>query len=209
MHIEFKSLSPGEAYAMLTQTVVPRPVAWVLSLNVDDSLNLAPFSFFNAVCSDPPTIMLSIGRHADGREKDTRRNIRERGEFVVHIAHSEQAGAMTSTSASLAPGRSELEHAGDKFGSQLLRLVSMPGSSLPRLAECRVAFACQHTESLEIGSQAVIFARVSDIWLDEQIVDTDAKGRTRVDAKALDPIGRLGGGEYVTAGSVITVERPS
>lgn len=209
MHIEFDSLSPGAVYAMMTQTIVPRPVAWVLSTNEDNSLNLAPFSYFNAVSSDPPMIMLSIGRHADGREKDTRRNIRAREEFVVHIAHREQASIMTATSASLAPDVSELEHIGEQFTPHELRLAAMPGSSLPRLAQCRVAFACKHVETKEIGPQGIVFAQVTDIWLDDSIVDTDAKGRIRVDAEALDAIGRLGGGEYVTAGTVVIVERPA
>ncbi len=209
MHIDFGELAPASVYAMMTQTIVPRPIAWVLTRNADDSLNLAPFSYFSAVCSAPPTIMLSVGKHVDGREKDTRRNIREREECVVHIAHSGQAEFMTATSASLAADVSELEQAEKVFGAAATELVPMPGSSLPRLKQCRVAYACRHDQTIDVGPQGVVLARVSDVWLDDEIVTEDAKGRIKVDAKALDPLGRLGGGEYVTAGDVVFVERPA
>lgn len=208
MHINFDTLKPQAAYALMTQTIVPRPIAWVLTANEDSSWNLAPYSYFNAICSNPPMIMLSIGKHVDGREKDTRRNIEARSEFVVHIAHQQQAELMTATSASFLPGVSELTEAASSFDAQSLRLESMPGSSLPRLAECRVAFACRYEQTHTIGQQGIVFAHVTDVWMHDDIVGEDAKGRVRVDATALDPLGRLGGGEYVTAGSVITVERP-
>jgi flavin reductase (DIM6/NTAB) family NADH-FMN oxidoreductase RutF len=209
MHIDFGELSPAAVYAMMTQTIVPRPVAWVLSRNADNSLNLAPFSYFSAVCSAPPIIMLSIGKHVDGREKDTRRNIRERDEFVVHIAHRGQAEFLTATSASLAPEDSELERAEKTFGAAATELAAMPGSSIPRLKACRVAYACRHEQTHEVGPQGMVLARVSDVWLDDAIVGKDAKDRLKVDAKALDALGRLGGGEYITAGEVITVDRPA
>lgn len=208
MHIKLDTLAPTAAYALMTQTIVPRPVAWVLTGNADKSLNLAPFSYFNAICSNPPMIMLSIGTHPDGREKDTRRNIEARSEFVVHIAHQQQAALMTATSASFQPDISELDQAAENFDAHELRLDAMPGSSLPKLAECRIAFACHYEQTHTIGNQAVIFAHIDDIWLDDSIVGEDAKGRLSVDAAALDPLGRLGGGEYLTAGKVITIERP-
>ena len=209
MHIDFNGMKPAAVYALMTQTIVPRPIAWVLTRNADDSLNLAPFSYFNAVSSDPPTIMLSMGKHTDGREKDTRINIRERTEFVVHIAHREQAELMTATSASLQAGASEIDQAAATFGADAVSLAPMPGSSLPRLSSCRVAFACRQEQTHEIGPQAVVLARVTDVWLDDAIVGEDAKGRVKVDAVALDALGRLGGGEYITSGEVIKVERPA
>jgi len=85
----------------------------------------------------------------------------------------------------------------------------MPGSSIPRLKACRVAYACRHEQTHEVGPQGMVLARVSDVWLDDAIVGKDAKDRLKVDAKALDALGRLGGGEYITAGEVITVDRPA
>ena len=71
MLINLKELSTPQVYFTMTQTVLPRPVAWILSENENESYNLAPFSYFNAVCSDPPLIMVSIGLQDDGRDKDT------------------------------------------------------------------------------------------------------------------------------------------
>jgi len=202
MHIDLSSLSPPFVYALMTQTVVPRPVAWVISRDEGEKLNLAPFSFFNAVASDPPTIMLSIGRHADGRPKDTRRNVEIRHDFVINIAHRELAAAMTASSESVAPGVSEIERAG-------IATTAMPGSSVPRLTDCRVAYACRYERTVPVGRMAVIFATVSHIWLDPAIVGEDAKGRLKVDALALDALGRLGGGEYLAGGEVLSIDRPA
>ena len=106
MQINLDSLSPARAYHLMIQSIVPRPIAWVLSDNGDTTLNLAPFSYFNAVCSDPPVLMLSIGRKPDGSDKDTARNIVERSQFVVHIPHREMALEVTESSRPLPFGES-------------------------------------------------------------------------------------------------------
>ena len=83
MQIKLDELSAPLTYFTMTQTVVPRPIAWILSENEDASFNLAPFSYFNAICSDPPLVMISIGLQDDGSEKDSLRNIRQRSQFVI------------------------------------------------------------------------------------------------------------------------------
>ena len=203
MNIDLSTLSPQSVYSRLVQTVVPRPVAWVLSLNEDGSHNLAPFSFFNAVCSDPPLMMLSIGLKPDGSEKDTRVNVRERDHFVIHIAHRELAHPLSESSATLPAGESEVDNLG-------LRTHPFPGSPLPRLADCRVAFACQRYEMREIGPtrQALILGRVTRMYVDDEILNQTEPGKLRVAAERLDPIGRLGGSEYVTFGDKLTIRRP-
>jgi flavin reductase (DIM6/NTAB) family NADH-FMN oxidoreductase RutF len=145
MYFDFAEFSPNQAYFTMTQTLVPRPIAWVLTENAAGDYNLAPFSYFNAVCSDPPLVMLSIGRKPDGSPKDTRVNIEQRGHFVAHIAHREQAKPMTESSATLDYGDSELARLG-------LDTVPFQGFGLPRLADCRVAFACERYEIREIGN---------------------------------------------------------
>ena len=201
MHMDLSTLKPAAVYALMTQVIVPRPVAWVLSDDGEGGWNLAPYSYFNAISSDPPMIMLSLGRKPDGSEKDTRVNLAERGEFVVHIAHRELAEAVTATAATLPSGVSEVEKLG-------LETTSMPGSAVPRLSVCRVALACTHDVTHEIGRQGVVFARVRHVHVDDAVMGEDAKGRPKVLADRLDPIARLGGGEYLTAGEVITVARP-
>jgi flavin reductase (DIM6/NTAB) family NADH-FMN oxidoreductase RutF len=204
MYFDFAEFSPNQAYFTMTQTLVPRPIAWVLTENAAGDYNLAPFSYFNAVCSDPPLVMLSIGRKPDGSPKDTRVNIEQRGHFVAHIAHREQAKPMTESSATLDYGDSELARLG-------LDTVPFQGFGLPRLADCRVAFACERYEIREIGNarQTLLLGLVKSVYVDDASVTTDAKGRTKIDAARIDPLGRLGGGEYSTMEGVVTVPRPA
>ncbi len=202
MHIDMSTLSEAQAYAMMTQTVIPRPVAWVLTGNTDKSYNLAPFSYFNGLASNPPMIMLSIGVTPDGSIKDTRANIEANKEFIVHIAHREMAVPMTKSSATMPRNESEVDMLG-------LKLTDMPGSTLPRLADCRIAYACEHDSTHMIKDQAIVFARLNHLYIDDTVTGKDAKGRLRINAVDVDPIGRLGGGEYFGAGELITVERPA
>ena len=200
MQINLDSLSPARAYHRMIQSIVPRPIAWVLTDNGDTTLNLAPFSYFNAVCSDPPVLMLSIGRKPDGSDKDTARNIVERGQFVVHIPHREMALEVTESSRPLPFGESEIAR-------QELATVPFEGFAVPRLARARVAFACELYSTQELGPQLLVFGRIRHAWLDDAIATADAKGRLAVDARALDPLGRLGGDDYSFSGGSITVPR--
>lgn len=205
MFIDFENMDATEAYHILTQTVVPRPVAWVLSENPDGDYNLAPFSFFTPITSNPPLLMFSVGRKpTDNAFKDTRVNIEARKDFVVHIAHRELASAMTATSRTLPHGESELADLG-------LELAPMEGSRLPRLTDCHVAFACELYDIKEIGAapQTLVFGLVKGVYVSDQATHLDDKGRLKIDAAALDPIGRLGGSEYVTFGDILKVPRPS
>jgi len=202
MNVDMSALSAIEAYATLTQTIVPRPVAWILTQNDSGNYNLAPYSFFNAVSSVPPMVMFSSGMKPDGSLKDTRYNLEQRGECVIHIAHRDLASNMTASSATLERNISEVDELG-------LTLTDMPGSSVPRLAECRVAYAATLRDTKKIGYQWLGFLEVSQLYLDDAIVGSDDKGRLKVLADKLDPIGRLGGGEYQLAGDIINIDRPA
>ena len=202
MYIDLADLSPNQIYFAMIQSLIPRPVAWVLSQNENDSYNLAPFSYFNAVCSNPPMIMLSIGKKPDGSIKDSRVNIEARKKFVVHIRHRELASQVTATSASLPAGESELEKEG-------LETVPFEEFEIPRLADCRIAFACEHELTHELGpqKQGMILATVKHIFLDDKVATQDGK-RLEINAAAVDPIARLGGNDYTTFGEILTVPRP-
>lgn len=202
MNIDMSTLSTVEAYALMTQTVIPRPVAWILTANSDDSYNLAPFSYFNGISSDPPMIMVSFGLAPDGALKDTRTNIETGKEFIVHIAHREMAEAMTKSSATLPASTSEVEMLN-------LPLTDMPGSNLPRLADCRIAYACRYDSIHMIKDQAILFATLEHFYAADSVVGKDEKGRLKINAVDVDPLGRLGGGEYFGAGELIYVKRPA
>ncbi len=177
MYFNLESLSPGQIYVRMIQTLIPRPIAWVLSENTGGSLNLAPFSYFNAVCSDPPLIMLSVGKKPDGSFKDTRVNIEQRGRFVIHIAHKEMAQELTASSASLPAADSELERMG-------LETRPFEGFGLPRLAVCRVAYACERYRVEEIGGtpQSLILGLVKRIYVDDAVLSEDAWGRINLES---------------------------
>lgn len=202
MLLDLSDMSPGKVYYTMIQTLIPRPVAWVLSDNGNDSYNLAPFSYFNGVASDPPMIMLSIGKKPEGEDKDTRRNIIERNEFVVHIAHRELAPLVTETSRVLPAGESELANVD-------LSLTEFADFRLPRVAECRVAMACEKFRVEDItDTQALILGKVKTIYVDDQVTSEDSKGRSKINADLIDPITRLGGDEYGLFGGIMTVPRP-
>jgi flavin reductase (DIM6/NTAB) family NADH-FMN oxidoreductase RutF len=203
MYIELARLSPNEVYFAMTQTVIPRPIAWVLSDNGNGSYNLAPFSYFNGICSDPPLIYLSVGKKSDGTHKDTRVNIEARSHFVVHLVHRELGEAMVETSRSLPHGESELDRIA-------LQLTEFKGFSLPRLADCRVAFACKLHQIQEIGAtpQSLILGELISIYVEDAAAGKDAKGRPKIHAAKIEPIGRLGGSEYSSFGEIFDIPRP-
>ncbi|MDN4501039.1 flavin reductase family protein [Alteromonadaceae bacterium BrNp21-10] len=202
MIFDFQQLSPNRIYHTMIQTLTPRPVAWVLSENGNNSFNLAPFSYFNAVSSDPPLIMLSMGKKPDGELKDTRLNIIERSHFVIHIAHRELAQAMTNSAATLPYGESELSASG-------LETTAFGDFALPRLKDCRVAYACERYRVEDITkNQAMILGSVKAVYINDDIILPTEDERLHVDAYKLDAVGRLGGDEYGYLGQVEEVARP-
>ncbi len=203
MLIDFARLDPGAVYLTLTQALIPRPIAWVLSENADGGHNLAPFSYFTAVSSSPPLIMLSVGRKTPAEPKDTAANIAARDAFVVHIPHREQIQAVNDSAAALPAGDSEVQRLG-------LRLAAIPDFPLPRLADARIALACRLYEIKAIGAapQTLIFGEVQQLYASDAIAETTADGRTKIHADRLDPLGRLGAGEYQGFGEIMPLARP-
>ena len=203
MYLNFATMQSLEIYLTLTQTVIPRPVAWVLSENDDGGYNLAPFSFFNAVCSEPPLIMISVGRRPDGSLKDTQANIEAKSDFVVHIGDWEQLDSMNASSATLSPGESEVQRLG-------LETVRFQQFGLPRLTKCRVAFACSRYQIQEIGNSgnALILGRVHGVYLADSVVSEDDRSHRKIHADRINPIGRLGASEFVRFGEIHARRRP-
>lgn len=142
MLIDLAEIDAKHIHPILTQAVIPRPVAWVLSQNSGGDYNLAPYSFFTVITTKPPILMVSVGKKpGDGSFKDTRVNLEARKQFVVHIGSQRHARAMTESSRHLDHGESELNHLD-------LELVQEDGWPMPRLADCTVAFYCELRETL-------------------------------------------------------------
>jgi len=188
----------------MTQTVLPRPVAWVLSENENNSYNLAPFSYFNAVNTDPPLIMFSIGLQDDGTLKDTLVNVMKRPEFVVHIASVDQLSDLNLSSATLPPGESEVT-AGN------LETVKVEGHDLPRLVNSKVAFMCKVYKIDEIGNigQRLVFGEISEIYVDDECTEINEKGRIKIKPETIKPLSRLGASQYASFGEVLFAKRPA
>ncbi|MDH3387728.1 MAG: flavin reductase family protein, partial [Gammaproteobacteria bacterium] len=199
-----EELPAPQVYFTMTQCVLPRPIAWLLTENDNDSYNLAPFSYFNAVCSDPPLVIVSIGKQDDGRDKDSIRNIRARHELVIHIASCDQLAELNQSSATLPPGESEVD-------ASKLELIRVKGFRMPRLSDCKIAFFCERHDIQMIGSkkqQSLLFAEIKEIYVADDCAEINAKGQLKIHADRVQPLSRLGAGEYSTFGEVMFAKRP-
>lgn len=202
MILNLNDYKPNEIYHIMTQTLIPRPVAWVLSENPNQSYNLAPFSYFTAISSDPPIIMFSVGKKPDGSFKDTRVNIEERTNFTLHIASVNLANEVTQTSKGLGYGESELDLVD-------LKLMGFNDFPLPRIQECPVAYGCTLFEIQEMGNvpQSLIFGEIQTVYISDDISKLEGS-RIVVDAQQLNPLSRLGGSEYSSITNVFSIPRP-
>lgn len=213
MILNFSDFSENQRYHLMTQTIIPRPIAWALTCSdkddnccyvtdkvVDNSkLNLAPFSYFTAVSSSPALLMLSVGKKPGGESKDTLCNVIKNKKMVIHIASEQQAGLVTKTAATLPHGQSELELTDESTDSNLhLNTVPFEGFELPRLEQCDIAYGCELFEIKEMENSALtlIFVEVKQVYISDDVIDVDEKQRINVHADKVNPLARLGGGEY-------------
>jgi len=203
MQLDLSDFSSSERYHLMTQTIIPRPIAWALTDSGNSSYNLAPFSYFTAVSSQPALLMLSIGKKGNGENKDTLTNILNNKKMVIHIASNEQAELVTQTAKTLAHGESEIVYSG-------LTTTDFEGFSLPRLSDCDVAFGCELYEVKQLGGaqQALVFVEIKQLYINDRVVSKDAKERLKIDASKISPLARLGGGEYAAIADPFTLQRP-
>jgi len=194
-------VDPADAnlYRTLTSLVVPRPIGWVSTLDPEGVANLAPYSFFNVACVSPPVLQFAPGkrRGRPGRLTDSQRNVETTGEFVVNVVTREFAEAMNETSATLAPGESEFDHAG------LARAASSKVAP-PRVAGVVAAFECEHRETVDLGSNALVLGDVVHVHVDDRVVTEAGK----VDVREVDAVGRLAGSWYDRLDARFRMERP-
>mgnify|MGYP002632263858 CR=1 FL=1 len=203
MEIDFTELSPDKIYRTVIQSLVPRPIAWVLTENNNQSFNLAPFSYFNAVSSDPPVLMFSVGKKPDGSFKDTRVNIEARPRFVIHIPTVDQIDAVNASSATLDNEASEVNEIG-------LTTVPFEGFTLPRIQGCPIAYACELFEIKAIGNtpMTMILGEIKSVYIDDDIIASAPDQKLLIDANKMNPLGRLGGLDFVSLGDIHSRERP-
>ena len=189
-------MKPRDVYKLMVGTVVPRPIGWISTLSQGGVANLAPYSYFNAVGAEPPTVMFSGGPRGD-EAKDTIQNIVDTGEFVFNLVTESLAEAMNVTAIDAPAGVSEFELAG---------LTQEPSQRVkpPRVAESPVHFECVLDHIHPVGVNRVVFGRVIHL----HIADEALLVNHRVDALALKPVGRLNGPFYSYVREVFRMDRP-
>jgi len=184
--------------------IVPRPIAWVTSMHPNGAINLAPFSFFNAVASDPPIIMIAFtGYHQHGGEKDTLYNIKASGEFVVNIVPLDLKDAMNATTAPVAHDVNEMELAG--LSAEPSALVKPP-----RVAEAPIHLECEFFQeivlpcTLENSINHTILGKVLGVHINDEVLSDGL-----IDLDKIKPLARLGYQEYTAVDNVFKMMRPS
>jgi flavin reductase (DIM6/NTAB) family NADH-FMN oxidoreductase RutF len=202
MEINPETLPHQSTYKILTGSVLPRPIGWISSIDLSGRPNLAPFSFFNVVCSNPPTVLFCpLIRGIDGRKKDTLNNVRATKEFVVNIVTEALLPAMNASSVEAPAGFNEFEFAG-------LTLANSVTVKPPRVAESPIHFECEVREIIDIndapGGGSIVIGTILHIHVDDNILI----GQDKINLTALQPIGRLAGGAYSRVTDLIELERP-
>lgn len=192
-------MDPVDTHKLALGLIVPRPIGWIGSVDLEGVANLAPFSFFNAVTGFPPTVIFSPGKR-DGGPKDSLANVEATGEFTVNVVSADLGERMNATAASAAPGVDEFELAG---------LTAVPGDVVraPMVAESRANLECRVTQIVGTGraptAGAVVFGEVVAYHVEVGLLDG-----TRVDQLGLDAIGRMGGPTYTHTRSLFSMDRP-
>lgn len=188
--------------------VIPRPIGWISSLDRDGNVNLAPYSFFNAVSYRPPTVMFSAGYSGieDDSLKDSQRNVIETGEFVHSISTWETREAMNATSGNFKKDVNEFERSG---------LTPLPSKLVkpPRVAEAPIHLECKVVGTFDVphtkpeDRYVVIFGEVVGIHIDDAYITDEGL----VDVAKLKPLARLGYQDYatITGDEIFTMERPA
>jgi flavin reductase (DIM6/NTAB) family NADH-FMN oxidoreductase RutF len=201
MKFDVEKARPREIYNLLIGLVAPRPIALVTSMNEEGGLNAAPFSAYNYLCTDPPILGIGVtDRPASSFvPKDTARNIRRTGEFVVNVVTEDIAQQMNICATDFPPEMSEIDMA---------KLSTVPSEvvKVPRIAQAHAALECREYTTMEIGRSRIILGRVVSIFVEDRYIDPAGP---YVRADELHAIGRMNGlGNYVrTRDSFMTIPR--
>jgi flavin reductase (DIM6/NTAB) family NADH-FMN oxidoreductase RutF len=201
MLFDFAALTADNVYKLLVSTVVPRPIAWVTTLDTEGRVNAAPYSFFNVMGNDPPVVCIGIGPKK-GDLKDTGTNIRRTGQFVVNLVSEDTVQAMNITAIDVDPGVDELAMA---------KLTPLASTTIdpPRIAESPVALECERLAVVELGNgRAVVMGKVLAMHVRDDCVLDPAK--CYIDTPRLGLIGRMHGrGWYARTTDRIEIPRIS
>lgn len=193
-------LDTADRYKLTTGLIVPRPIGWIGSRSTDGVPNLAPYSFFNAVATNPPVLLFSTGVF-DGIIKDSLQNIRDTGVFTASLVDHDLAVAMNDSSATLGPDVDEFEKTG-------LTAANFGQVDAPGVEEAKAVVECEAVREVEFGDKdglhhVITFGEVIAFHIDSQVLDG-----TRIDPVRLDALGRLAGTDYTTTRDQFRLDRP-
>lgn len=178
MLFDLSTLSETKKYKMMSNTIFPRPIAWIATEDAG-VVNLAPFSYFAPLSSEPPLVIVSVAQREDGTPKDTYRNIRTHGRCTINLAHKGLLFDLECTAQELDFGISESEH----FGIEMRRVLE---GYPPMVADAHCALFCSFVKSVDLGARyEPLVLRIEQIYVDDAHIDT--QGRI-----ALEHIGRVG-----------------
>lgn len=207
MLFEMETTPRHQIYNLLIGLVAPRPIAWVTSMDEDGRLNAAPFSSYNYLCTDPPIVGMGVTNRPDARytPKDTARNIRRTGEYVINVVTEDLLNQMNICATDFPDGVNELEMAG---------LTTAPSAvvKVPRIAEAHAALECREYTTMEIGRSRIILGRVVAMYVEDRfVVPPEGDHGPYVKADELHAVGRMNGlGNYAqTRDALVTVPRIS
>ena len=179
MHIDPAANSTADNYKILTNLVVPRPIAWVTSQNEHGVINLAPFSFFNAVGNKPLFVIISVGKNDDGSDKDTARNIKRSGEFAINLVTEELFNAMNISAADFPADESELSAAG-------LHPAVSQRIAVAYIAEAKASMECKLHSQQPLGNYTLFVGEVVMFHVADELLGP------RFHINGFTPIGRMG-----------------
>lgn len=200
MHIDPQTAPQQAIYKLLIGCVVPRPIAWVSTISAEGIANVAPFSFFMAVCNNPPTLAFSSGRR-EGSKKDTVSNLEYTQDFVVNVVDDALAEQMNLTSGEYPPDV-------DEFALTGLTAASGVKVRSPRVLEAPISMECRVTQILPVGHgpHSLVLGEIVYFHLRDDIYNA-ATGR--IDMHALQPVGRLAGNLYTHVHNIFEMKRPN
>ena len=207
MNFEMETTPHRQIYNLLIGLVAPRPIAWVTTFDEHGGLNAAPFSAYNYLCTDPPIVGMGVTNRPDARyePKDTARNIRRTGEFVINVVTEDLLEKMNICATDFPAGVNELDMAG---------LTTAPSSlvKVPRIAQAHAALECVEHSTTEIGHSRIILGRVVAMYVEDRfIIPAEGKSGPYIKADELHAVGRMNGlGNYArTRDALVTVPRIS
>ncbi|MBC7871060.1 MAG: flavin reductase family protein [Chitinophagaceae bacterium] len=202
LDVQPEALPWQSIYKILIGSVLPRPIGWISTVDENGRHNLAPFSFFNLVCPNPPHLLFCPNiRGSDSNPKDTLHNVRTTGEFVVNIVTESLAEAMNLTA-------TELPADVDEFALAGLTAVPSVIVKPPRVLESPIHYECRVTQIVDVsdasGGASVVIGRVVYMHIrDDVLIDGD-----KIDLARLQPIGRLAGASYSRVTDIFDLVRP-